>query len=119
MGDEMRVSCRRKEVPIILETEEGEKRLVLREMTGKMRDEYLQGISGKMRYDSQGKPSGLKSFKDLQADLLSFCLYDGDDCVKIEEIRELPASAQKELFVKAQELNALDEKDLEEAAKNA
>lgn len=118
--EEMRVLCKRKEVPVVLERENGEERhVLLREMSGKMRDDYLTGIAGKMRYNSQGKPAGLKSFQDLQAGLLSFCLYEGEELVPLKEIREFPASVQKTLFEKAQKMNALEKEDLEETVKNA
>lgn len=115
---EIRISCRRKSIPVVLETEEGgEKNFTLQEMTGKMRDDYLTGVAGKMRYNTEGKPCGLKSYQDLQSGLLSFCLYENGSLVPIKEIRELPATAQKALFLQAQELNSLQE-DIEEVVKN-
>lgn len=118
MENELRVTCVKKVFSVILEMEDGtEKHLTLQEMSGKERDDYLTGVATKMRYDAQGKPCGLKSFQDLQSSLLSFCLYEKGNRMAIKEIREFPATAQKALFEKAQELNSLQD-DIEEAVKN-
>jgi hypothetical protein len=104
------------------------------ELTGKARDKYMQGMSGRMRYNSAGKPVGLKNFDGLQANLLVKVLHHathgppdeegGDptitevgDAVTMNVIQDWGSGTQTELFEMAQELCGMGD-DEEEAAKN-
>ena len=116
----MRCTLKLKSVPVIFETEEGtEKKGTIKELTGKLRDQYLTSMSGKMKYDDKGRPSGIKTFDGLQAGLLALCLYDEDnELIPIADIQKFPSTTQDDLYKKAQELSALNIKG-EEEAKNS
>jgi len=86
------------------------------ELTGKERDKYLDGMSGKMKYNPKGEPIGLKTFKGLQSSLLCLCLEDANEKkVKESDLEKYPASVVNDLFKAAQKLNALDEEGQKEA----
>lgn len=108
----IRLSLKRAETPIILETVDGvEKAYKLREMLGKDRDTYLTRMGDKVRYNANGKVTGIKSFDGLQASLLEKCLYDENDhLVSLTDIQNFPTKTQNELFKLAQELNGLNQK---------
>ena len=101
----------RQEAPVTLTLVDGiAKDFVLRELTGKGRDEYLNSMAKKMKFGPDGTPKGIQSFDGLQASLLSKCLYDEENnLVPIADIQAYPATAQAALFRKAQELSALND----------
>lgn len=112
---EMRFSLVRKQVVITLDTEGGSHKVFIRELTGKDRDGYLSYLGKKMRYDSEGKPQGMKSFDGLQIALLVKCLYDEDDHrVKESVIEAYPAAVVTALYEVAEELSALTDGAAEE-----
>lgn len=116
--EELRLSLKGKEVKVFLETVEGnEETFILRELTGKTRDDYLTSNAARMRFGENGKVAGVKSFDGLQSSLLARCMFtEAGDLVTAKTIQGFPASAVTALFEKAQELNALDVKG-DEAAK--
>lgn len=116
----IKLSLRRGETPIILETTDGvERAYKLREMLGKDRDLYLTRMGDKVRYNENGRVVGIKSFDGLQAALLEKCLYDENDhLVSVTDIQNFPTKTQNELFKLAQELNGLNQK-AEDESKNA
>lgn len=83
---------------------------VLRSLTGKGRDAYLNLTGKRMTYDAAGKPKGIKSFEGMQAELLQFCLIEkaSNKAVTVEQVQEFPASVVAALFAEAQKMNALD-----------
>lgn len=110
-GEELRVSLRRKEVPVVLEDDEGgvEKKWALRELDGTERNKYLNKMTSRVKISRDGKAVGIKSFDGFQADLLKVSLFDeNDEPISVEEIEGLPSSTQQTLFEKAQELSGLD-----------
>lgn len=83
---------------------------VLREMIGQTRDEYMNGMSKRVKVSPDGKVIGISEYVDVQASLITRCLFtDQNRPVDIKTIRGWPASAQKYLFDKCQKLNALDD----------
>lgn len=116
--ESLKFSVVRKEVPVELQTAEGAVRnCVLLEMSGKGRDEYLNLMNKRMKFDAAGQPVRLSSFEGIQAALLARCLMDvdADEFLKEEEIQTFPASVINRLFEAAQELNGLDIQAKEEA----
>ena len=88
---------------------------VIREMTGIQRDGWLTSMGGRVKSGADGKPSGLRSFENVQADLIFRCLYDASgNPVLLSVIQSWPASAQNKVFKLCQEINGLDEKSEEE-----
>jgi len=117
MTETLKFSLELKEIPVVLENADGTKvDAYLRELTGKQRDSYLTGLSGRMKY-RDGKVTGLSSFEGLQASLLSLCLVDKADgkLIGITRIQTFPAKVQEALFKAAQELSGLDDIGEEEA----
>src|SRR5690606_21335903 len=101
-----------KAVPVRLrDPQTGEvKEYELREMDGERRDQYLNSLGGRMRYDSSGRPLGIKDFKGMQAGLLSRCLYDSEGkLVSDKVIQKRPSSVQTRLYQRARDINSLDE----------
>lgn len=83
-----------------------EKYFTLREMTGFERDAYMMGM-GKRMQDKEGV-EGIMDFENIQADLISRCLYDNNNAlVTVAVISKWPASAQQTLFDKCEEINGL------------
>lgn len=119
MDKELKFSLVLKEVPVSVSDVEGvEKNFVLRELTGKQRDTYLNEMGGRMKFNKAGKTEGLSNYEGLQSGLLSLSLHDeNDELVKKNVLQAWPASVLSDLFDVAQELSGLD-KGAEEAAKN-
>ena len=103
---------------LILETEDGDKKYTLKELTGFDRNKYLNKMSSRAKMGDDGKTLTLKNFDGFQSDLLHISLYnDADEAVSVEEIEAFPASTQQTLFEMSQKLSKLDlDKDSE--AKN-
>ena len=119
MDKELKFSLVLKEVPVsVTDAEDVESTYVLRELTGRERDVYLNKMGGRMKFNEAGKTEGLSDYEGLQSGLLSLCLRDGGgDLVKDKVLQEWPASVLSELFDVAQELSGLD-KGAEAKAKN-
>ncbi len=96
-------------IPVVIKTGDGKiLNLELREMTAAQRDKHLDSVSSRMAYDADGKPTGIKKFEGMQADLLVLCLWrsDGNGVLK-EEIQKWPAAVVASLYQEAQVLNHL------------
>ncbi len=93
-----------------------DKPFTIRELTGRQRDIYLDGMRDKMSFTAEGKLQTVKSFEGLQADLLCLCLYDENgNAVSKEIINNYPATVQTEMFEMAQEVSKLTLKAATEA----
>jgi hypothetical protein len=115
------VDLSRKEIPLKLKDASGtEKEYTLREMNGEQRDKYQSLVATRARTDSQGRPVGLKSYDDLTATLISYCLMDKgtNQQVSVKAIQQWGSKSQMTIFKMCQELNGMDD-DAEEKAKNA
>lgn len=112
MSDTVRISVIRKTQPVELEIADGQVVMYyVKEMTGAQRDEYLNKMTSKTNRDANGDVVGMKDYKGLYSNLLSFCLYEsGDKLIPESKIQEWPDTAQKVLFDIASELNGLKPK---------
>ena len=101
--------------PVELDAE----KYTLTELTGVTRDENMDSMRARMKFNDKGDAAGFTSFKGLQANLIHLSLTDKDGKrVSIETIQSWPASVQNSLFKAAQELSALeDEVEAKDAAK--
>lgn len=116
MGDILRFKLKRKEVLVVLETDDGDQTYYLRDMTGRDRDTYLRSIGGKIKFDEKGKPAGFTSLDGLQLALLELTLFDDKNKpVKREVLQDWPAELLEQLFNKSQELSALTAKSADAA----
>jgi hypothetical protein len=112
-------SAKRKTMEVPIEQEDGNiKIFLMKDLTGTDRDAYLNKIAGKVKMDSDGKPTGVKDFTGLHADLLALCMFD-ESGAKVDKkiIQEWPSTLQMDLFEEAQKLCGLDKK-ADETAKN-
>jgi len=121
-------------VPITLTIKDTKKFYVLREVNGHSRDLYLNNLAGRLK--GKGEVTQVRDFKDMQANLLSRCIYKkvtankedppskstpdqleemGEIPVTIEELRTWPARIQSLIFDRAQKLSGLDTEAEEEA----
>lgn len=118
MSDSVKtISILRKSQPVDLEIEEGKQvRFYVKEMSGAQRDEYLNKTAQKSRLDEKGDVVGLKDYRGLYSNLLSFCLYDADaKPVAESKIQEWPDAAQKALYEMANDINGMSKPDSEGA----
>lgn len=111
----MKFTLRRKEEEHEIEDLDGNINLyTLRELSGAARDSYLNRMKDRMKFDTQGKPCGIKSFDGLQASLLQETLLDPDKkLVTRVVLDEFPASVLDGLYNRSQKLSALDEPEPE------
>lgn len=117
----IRVKLKRKTRKVVLESENGDETVcTLKEMSGSQRDDFLTSNAERVRVDSKGNPTGLRSFKGVFSNLIYRCLFDGNDrAVPQNAIDNWPASQQVEVFEACQEMNGLqDRKANEDASKN-
>lgn len=105
----MKFSLRLKETELELETPEGvPEKYKLRELTGAQRDQYLDGMSKRMQYNAEGKPTGLNSIASMQANLVSLSLVDSENkAIPAGIIQKWPATVLKSVFDEAQRLSGL------------
>lgn len=108
---------------------------VLREFDGKARDKYMNGLVGVVKTGPDKKPTGIKNFDGLQANLVVACMFEatrtgqGTDespfvytkaeptkGVKKEWVQSLPASVGGAIFEACQGLCGLGD-DAEKDAK--
>lgn len=106
------------EIPVTLnDPETGEaQEYVIRELTGKQRDAYLNGVSKRTKQLADGTTK-VTNFDGLQGDLLSRCMFlKGEDKpVKLDVVQQWPAKVQSKLFEAARELSALGQEEGEES----
>lgn len=102
--------------PVILDGTE----YTLKELTGSQRDAHFafMGKAIKTTVGPDGKPvANVQDYKDLQTHILTLCLYDKENKpVKVEVIREWPATVITALNEAAREISGLN-KDSEAEAK--
>lgn len=116
--DVIEVSLAFTERPVKVKEQSGNIRnLVMREMDGDLRDEYLSNMTKGVKVDTASGTATMKSMKGIHAALLCRCLYEGGELVPATEIHAWPSSVQAKLYAAAQKMNGLGE-DAEEEAKN-
>lgn len=98
------------ERPVKVKRKDGtEKNYVLRELTGRQRGQYLNGMNSRLQVSQDGKVTGIKDFIGMEASLLNKCLYnDENKLVTDNELQELPARVLRKLFEAAQVLSGLN-----------
>lgn len=110
-----KLSLKRKQVEIEVEVADGStKTFILKELTGSERDQFLNVMASKMRVGTDGKPTGVKDFTGLHANLIGLSLWVDEQRVEPGVIQTWPASTQAELFAMAQELSGLTIKEGEQ-----
>lgn len=81
---------------------------VIKELTGKQRDQYLEEIHKRTRYDKSGKPVGMTSVSNIQGDLLKRCVYNADNVlVPLEDINGWPSQVVADIYADALRLSKL------------
>ena len=119
MGDEVKelvFSKKRQEIPVTLESEDGDVKMVLREFSGAIRSTFLDYLNSKTEIKN-GKVSKMSNVGAIQSRLISLCLYHDNKAVPEKEILEMASTTIDGLFKAAQKLNGLDE-GAEDEAKN-
>lgn len=118
------LGLKRKQIPVVIEDENGNStNWELRELTAKARDEYMELLNKRQRFDSNGKVAGMTSVKGLHSELLTRSLFrnggdNGGKFVTEKEIEAWPSSAVQQLFDAASELNGLRGEVKEPDSKN-
>lgn len=104
-----KISLKRKEIAVELEDGNGiVKNYTLRELDGTQRDKFLNIMSETMKNGPDGRPVGLKTFENFQANLLTKSLFDeSNQPVPVQVIQTWPTSALTTLFDMAQKISAL------------
>lgn len=98
-----------KEIPVeLVETDGRTTSAVIREITGKQRDDYVADLAKRMKY-VDGKPAGIRSVEGLAAYLLSLCLVDktDDTLMSLDRIQTFPSQVQDALYKEAETLSGL------------
>jgi len=108
--EKLKVDLKLQALPVEITDKEGKAHdYELREMDGDAQGDYLDSIADKMKYDKEGKPCGLKTFKGLKEGLLNRCLFDSEGkVVTMKELKQFPGTALTVLFEAAQKLSGLD-----------
>ncbi len=108
--NELKFSTVLKEVPVKITGPDGkEKDYTLRELTGKLRDLFLNDMGARVKLTA-GVVESISNFVGLQSGLLALCLFnENDKPVPADEIESYPATVVAKLFEVAQELSGLDE----------
>ena len=117
MAETVKLSLKRKMVPVELE---GEDDIVssyqLRDMDGSVFAEFVDGMRDRLVIED-GKVTGVSKFSGLQEALISRCMHDTNGVLVSEEvIKKWPSGVQKQLFELCMELIGLSVK--EDDAKN-
>jgi hypothetical protein len=118
LPESLEFSLDRRTIPVTLkDSKTGTSRTyTLRELDGTERDRYLNLLAARTKVGKDGKPQGIKDFKDLQADLVSKSLLDDNgENVPTNMIQKWPVSVQAKLFKMAQKLSALEDESEKEA----
>lgn len=114
-----KISTRRKTIPVELEDDSGVvRKFTLKELSGPLRDKYLNFQQTKFKFTADGKSQTIKDVTGLYTKLIAESLFDENgNSVPESVIDTWSSSAQSELFKLAQKLSGLDNK-AEEDAKN-
>ncbi len=88
----------------------------LKELSGLERDRYQSMMAEKIKFGPNGKPAGMKDYKDIEVSLISMSLYgpDGKNLLP-PQIGQFPAKVQQALFEAAAALSGLDQKAVDDA----
>ena len=115
----MSFSLKLKKEEVQIEDLDGiEQTYTINELPGKQRDEFLNGIGNRMKFNSAGKTAGLKNYDGLQSGLLALCLKDkNNESVPVKDLQDWPSSVLSGLFEIASKLSGLD-KGADEEPKN-
>lgn len=117
MTNLMLLSAIGEETPAQLQTGGAPRDIIIREMDGKNRDEYLTQLRKHVGSDGE-----VSDYRGLQANLLSRSLFDKDtgEAMSKAEIEKLPATTINALHAEAQRLSKVGgaEEAKEDAAKN-
>ncbi len=124
MGKELTFDSRRKEIPVTITLNDGDKKFILREFVGIGRKEWFEflGGSASLNKNEDGEfevmIEKVEALAGMQTRLLSLCLFDEKDVAVTEEYinSTFTATVLDDLFKAAQELNGLN-KEAEEEAK--
>jgi hypothetical protein len=94
--------------------------LIIRELTGKERDTYLNTMVPRMAKDAKGKPTGVRDFKGMQLDLIvmSTTRKSTGKLVTAAEVTDWPSTTQTEVYKIASRLSALDDKAVQREKKD-
>lgn len=115
----MKYSLKKKVEHISADNAEGEgtTEFQIRELTAAERDAYMDRIMKRTKIVN-GVAQGLTTFKGVQAELLTVCLFkDNGELVTLQEVQEYPSCFVADVFKQAQELNGLNKMD-KDAEKN-
>jgi len=115
----LRLKLTLKEIPVVLEGEEGEEvHYVLREMPGDERADWMNKMRKRLSMGVDGKTVSILNYKGFQESLLTKCLFNSDnENVKPDVLQKWPGGTLTELFKRAQELSGLDMKDANDIKK--
>ncbi|MDR2170635.1 MAG: hypothetical protein LBP59_10875 [Planctomycetaceae bacterium] len=95
---------------------------VLREMSGREREDYLNSLQSHVNFSRDGSASGVKSITGLTSLLLTSCMFwrVGDELVRVtdKELNAFPSRVLTELTELANELNGFTVVSMEAAIKN-
>jgi hypothetical protein len=117
----MKLTTIRARVVVEIENDAGEiENFLLIEMTGALRDQWMNKTQTKMKTNSEGKSVGIKDFTGLHASLIAACLFTAVELKPVGEakIQTFPASTQNALFKRAQKMNGLDDESEKTAKKD-
>jgi hypothetical protein len=108
-----------KKIPVEIEDADGRtNNCMLKELTGKQRNDYLTKSSKKVVVSKAGEVKS-SDFSGMCSDLLSLCLYTPDDnLITAAEIDGWPAEMQMALYEMAVGLSGLNKKGEDEAKKD-
>lgn len=97
---------------VTLEGDHGNEEYELREMTAAARDVYMDSLQLRLSRNAQGDVVGIKKFEQMQADLLTRCMFRKKENtpVPVSEIQKWPASVVASLYTEAQTMNRLNQK---------
>ncbi len=106
----LRFDLKRKEVALILSDENGQdQEAILREITGRDRDEYMNFIAKMVKIDGEGKPTSFSNTAGITTKLLKLSLFwkESGKRIKPEEFETWPAEVCEKLFYASQGLSQL------------
>jgi hypothetical protein len=116
-----------KETPVVLQTKDGERHAVLRELSGKDREEYFRDVQINVHISTNNDDvkSELKNTAGLSTLLLTRCLFwkngDSEDSyvsATEKELLEFPGRVLTALNIEANRLNGFSKESADEAVKN-
>lgn len=112
----LKFSLSRQKVSVELTGEDGlPVRYWIQALTGQERDEFLNVVASKTRYNEAGQPVGVRDHNGIQSGLLARAMVtDGGIALPEKTIKGWPAKVVTELFRQAQLLSGLREAEVKE-----